>query len=528
MCLGLQGRVAVAVAPTPNTAPTAPTVRPLSWAFAAGLITISVAAVSLARNIFHASRKLPRQGKANLEVPLSPREEAAVASVGPLLLAAETAAGIDETVHLSLEDLEKLDLNLRMLITNMDAQLEELQEDLTGRLPAASAAAWDTVLLEISALEDQIAGLEQGSEAAAVLESKLGELQWEVFGILQPHASDETKRSYRSLLYNRGVQAQLLRQVERQLGLRAKMTQVQAQLTALEGSTAGTSSSLRLAVAGCAIPHPKKAEIGGEDAFFALPELNAFGVADGVGGWAAAGVDPSEYPRKLITACESAALLHADPLDILTRAFREAHAPGSCTIALGRLDGDFLRVASLGDCGTRVVRGGRVIFASEVQEHRFNQPYQLSSPQYHLGNVPEDAQRYSLAVQPGDVIIMGSDGLWDNLWDHELEELIAEEVGTLVEPVGVGTGDEEEEEGAIEAAAEEGPSTSLMALRNQRVQELAERLAGVAAAHARDVGYGSPFAAERHEKMVPELLRDVVQPRGGKLDDVTAVAAMVY
>lgn len=305
------------------------------------------------------------------------------------------------------------------------------------------------------------------------------------------------------------------------------MAQVQAQLASLEGGTAGAGSSLRLAVAGCAIPHPKKAETGGEDAFFALPDHMAFGVADGVGGWAAAGVDPSEYPRKLITACESAALLHTDPLDILTRAFREAHAPGSCTIALGRLDGDFLRVASLGDCGTRVVRGGRVIFASEVQEHRFNQPYQLSSPQYHPGNVPEDAQRYSLAVQPGDVIIMGSDGLWDNLWDHELEEVVTEEVGTLVEPVRVATG----EEGPTEAAAEgasESASTVAASLRNQRVQELAERLAAVAAAHARDVGYGSPFAAERHEKMVPELLKDVVQARGGKLDDVTAVAAMVY
>ena len=73
-----------------------------------------------------------------------------MASFAPLLLAAETAAGVDETVRLSLTELEELDLNLRMLITNMDAQLIELQEDLTGSLPAASVAAWDEVLREVS------------------------------------------------------------------------------------------------------------------------------------------------------------------------------------------------------------------------------------------------------------------------------------------------------------------------------------------------------------------------------------------
>ena len=458
-------------------------------------------------------------------------DEAAMASFAPLLLAAETAAGVDETVRLSLTELEELDLNLRMLITNMDAQLIELQEDLTGSLPAASAAAWDEVLREVSIVEEQLGDLEPGSEAATELENKLGGLQWEVFGILQPHAGDETKRTYRSLLYNRGVQAQLLRQVGRQLALRAKMQQVQAQLLALETGEGGTSGdasgSLRLAVAGCAVPHPKKAATGGEDAFFASNKHFAFGVADGVGGWAAAGVDPSEYPRKLISACETAAESHTDPLEILTRAFREAHAPGSCTIALGRLDGFFLRVASLGDCGTRVVRQGRVIFASEVQEHRFNQPYQLSSPQYHPGNVPEDAIKYSLAVQPGDVIVMGSDGLWDNLWDHELEEVIAEEVGTLMECVEVRSMGSENET-AEAGVNQDSTAAGGMALRNQRVQELAERLAHLAAAHANDVGYGSPFAAEKYEKLVPELLRDVVPPRGGKVDDVTAVAAIVF
>jgi protein phosphatase PTC7 len=43
------------------------------------------------------------------------------------------------------------------------------------------------------------------------------------------------------------------------------------------------------------VPHPDKAEKGGEDACFVLRELGAFGVMDGVGGWADEGVDPAAY-----------------------------------------------------------------------------------------------------------------------------------------------------------------------------------------------------------------------------------------
>ena len=38
---------------------------------------------------------------------------------------------------------------------------------------------------------------------------------------------------------------------------------------------------------GANIPHPEKADRGGEDAYFiSLPRTSAVGVADGVGGWA--------------------------------------------------------------------------------------------------------------------------------------------------------------------------------------------------------------------------------------------------
>lgn len=286
----------------------------------------------------------------------------------------------------------------------------------------------------------------------------------------------------------------------RLLEIKAGMTAGSREETGVATSTGGEPDSpvgVRLTVAGVSIPHPRKVATGGEDAFFASSKDGAFGIADGVGGWKHEGIDPSLYPRKLIASCNAGAATHADPLMILKQAYAEAHAPGSCTVALARLDGDVLRVASLGDCGIKVVRGGRVIFASEVQEHKFNQPFQLGSPKFLVGDTPSDARRYAVAMEKGDIAVMGSDGLWDNLWDHELESVLEKAGVVLVEEADVAA--------------------------------VAQSLADLASAHSRDCEYVSPFAAEKHERLVPAVLRAMVaKPRGGKPDDITAVVAAFY
>jgi protein phosphatase PTC7 len=45
------------------------------------------------------------------------------------------------------------------------------------------------------------------------------------------------------------------------------------------------------------IPHYKKKETGGEDSFLIIDDLVM--VADGVGGWAGKGIDPSLYSKEL-------------------------------------------------------------------------------------------------------------------------------------------------------------------------------------------------------------------------------------
>lgn len=84
------------------------------------------------------------------------------------------------------------------------------------------------------------------------------------------------------------------------------LTAVKGRVTASQATDSthaqkAPSTGLRLSLAAHEIPHPAKASYGGEDAFFISQQgSTAFGVADGVGGWANSGVNPAEYSKSLM------------------------------------------------------------------------------------------------------------------------------------------------------------------------------------------------------------------------------------
>jgi len=68
----------------------------------------------------------------------------------------------------------------------------------------------------------------------------------------------------------------------------------------------------------------------------------------------------------------------------------------------------------LGDSQFVVIRNSEVLLESKEQQVKFNMPYQMGTrsditPATH-------AEVYSLQVQPNDYIIMGTDGLFDNVF----------------------------------------------------------------------------------------------------------------
>jgi protein phosphatase PTC7 len=65
----------------------------------------------------------------------------------------------------------------------------------------------------------------------------------------------------------------------------------------------------------------------------------------------------------------------------------------------------------------------------QIQEHSFNTPFQLACPQFlPASDRPQGGLTYSTRLQKGDVIVAGSDGLFDNMWDTQLAELVASAV----------------------------------------------------------------------------------------------------
>ena len=56
----------------------------------------------------------------------------------------------------------------------------------------------------------------------------------------------------------------------------------------------------------------------------------------------------------------------------------EALPPGAATFCVIQMDGTKIKAANVGDSGFRVVRAGKVVFASPALQHYFNCPYQLA------------------------------------------------------------------------------------------------------------------------------------------------------
>lgn len=201
-----------------------------------------------------------------------------------------------------------------------------------------------------------------------------------------------------------------------------------------------------------------KPEVGEGEECAGVGEWDAIGVADGVGGWANHGVDPSLYSNSLMSHCRQEAEKYCssgpsamvDPAELLRLAHSSVtslNIPGSSTACLVGVDAHKIRVVNLGDSGCLVLRplpmatkagesegesegegegegeseseaeiklaaNYEVAFRSIPQCHAFNTPLQLGSGSDDL---PGHADIHDVLHAAGDVIVVGSDGLFDNL-----------------------------------------------------------------------------------------------------------------
>lgn len=278
--------------------------------------------------------------------------------------------------------------------------------------------------------------------------------------------------------------------------------------------TAGASSSnLRLAFAASCMPHPEKIKRGGEDGFFACASSRTFGVADGVGGWSDAGVDPGEFARSLLLFAHEAMRRPEGDCEaelrnaLLTSVARlhEEQIQGGTTALLGRLFGSTLALLNLGDSGAILLRPAlrtppgsdqpllfpRVVFRSSDQTHYFNCPYQIGS-----GGAPAETPDFvAVRVQAGDLILAATDGVFDNLFDHQVQAIVARHLGSIWRS---GSAVEPHLGGLANSIAEQA----------QRIGQREDH---------QDII--TPFALSAHS--------EGLNFRGGKLDDTTIVIGLV-
>lgn len=196
----------------------------------------------------------------------------------------------------------------------------------------------------------------------------------------------------------------------------------------------------------------------GADAFFVSrigqddPEHSlAFAVADGVGGWEESRVDPGDFSHGLCSymaesalAASSASSLRAK--DLMQKGYDDVHADqfiraGASTASVGVANEDGrVELANLGDSGSVLLRSAAVHHYSIPQTHGFNTPYQLSiiPPRMraqaaifggaYLEDYPRDAAVTDLYMQHGDVLMLASDGVFDNLNNQDILKLVTRQM----------------------------------------------------------------------------------------------------
>ncbi|XP_058203616.1 probable protein phosphatase 2C 55 isoform X2 [Rhododendron vialii] len=174
------------------------------------------------------------------------------------------------------------------------------------------------------------------------------------------------------------------------------------------------------------ISKAKESKPQGDDAHFICAEKQTVGVADGVGGWSKSGVDAGQYARGLMANCvkaiENVEKSEVDPRCVLDEAYRNTNVEGSSTACILTLKNNHVVVANVGDSGFMVIREGKEVFKSNIQQRRFNCPYQLGNKT--SSDRPNVAQLYRTPVVPGDVIVMGTDGLLDNMFSEDICHIV--------------------------------------------------------------------------------------------------------
>lgn len=288
----------------------------------------------------------------------------------------------------------------------------------------------------------------------------------------------------------------------------------------------------------------------------------AFAVADGVGGWAESRVDPADFSHGLCGYMAETALAWDAPADklrpkqLLQTGYDQVVADpaikaGGSTASVGvALPDGRVELANLGDSGSVLLRLAAVHHYSVPQTHGFNTPYQLSiiPPRMRaqasvfggafLEDFPRDAAVTSVQMQHGDVLMLATDGVFDNLNNQDILKVVTSRMvltgaWTATPDQGVGVSDKLGQltvPGGLADAFSPPASSSTSDSKGQPTESsnrlestltlqslLAASIAGEAKIASLDFRRDGPFAKEAQRYYPGDYYR------GGKVDDICAL-----
>jgi len=203
--------------------------------------------------------------------------------------------------------------------------------------------------------------------------------------------------------------------------------------------------------------HPRKVRPGVKDADSTLASPMLVGVADGVSQIEEFGIDSSALPNELLNAVEALAVSqlmpgqetdeYLGPISMVRDAYESTESMGSTTVLTAVMDNStkihsklhpMIAVLSIGDCELMVLRRMeghlKTVFHTDMQRIDGNaqSPLQLArvdktvDPLFDESMAIEVIERGSavhcVSAFEGDIVVLGSDGVFDNLF---LDEIVA-------------------------------------------------------------------------------------------------------
>ena len=278
---------------------------------------------------------------------------------------------------------------------------------------------------------------------------------------------------------------------------------------------------------------PIRGVTNGDDAV--LVEGNLICANDGVGAWATRDKGHAALWSRLVLhffALEMGSAIRGeskpDPVVCLQKAFESTKKAtsepnqwqGTTTTTSAFLyhtdTSPLLYVTNLGDSRVMVIRpsSAEVIYKTSEQWHWFDCPFQLGTNS--VDSPKENAVCDKVPLEVDDVVVAMTDGLCDNLWDHEIVDIVVKSLKALTE--------ESEARTAGKRVLESGGAMSWVA----------EELVREARVIAEDPFAESPYMERAVEDGISyeggmfhiEIYTYTTNLIPGKLDDISVIAAV--